>query len=171
VLDPVLRSSSGRQLLDSAGLLAMQKKLLRRVHWITPNLAELAILTGQPVATREDVPTAATTLRQLARNLGNEDLHIVVTGGHLDSPDDYLLAAEAEPAWIPGRRVETTATHGTGCAFSSSLLCRVVAGDSPLAAATNAKAYVAAALNAAYPVGKGKGPMHHLFALDAEREF
>jgi len=167
VLDPVLRSSSGRELLEPAGRRAIQENLLRRVGWITPNLAELAILNGQSVASHDDVPRAAARLQQHARNLGNQALHIVVTGGHLDRPDDYLLTAEGESAWIAGQRIETNATHGTGCAFSSSLLCRVVAGDSPLAAATAAKAYVAAALRAAHPIGGGKGPMHHLYALDA----
>jgi hydroxymethylpyrimidine/phosphomethylpyrimidine kinase len=170
VLDPVLRSSSSRRLLEAAGIRAMQEKLLRRVNWITPNLAELEILTGKPVACHEDVPQAAAKLRREARDLGNEALHIVVTGGHLDRPDDYLLTAAGESTWIPGERVATNATHGTGCAFSSALLCRLVAGDSPLDAAANAKAYVAAALRAAYPIGRGKGPMHHLYRFDTESD-
>jgi hydroxymethylpyrimidine/phosphomethylpyrimidine kinase len=69
--------------------------------------------------------------------------------------------------WIPGESVSTTSTHGTGCALSSSLLCRIVAGDSPVEAARSAKQYVAAALRAAYPVGRGKGPIHHLFGMDS----
>jgi len=166
VLDPVLRSSSGRQLLESAGVRAIQETLLYRVNWITPNLAELGILTGESVEHKENIPRAADSLRRMARNLGNEGLNIVVTGGHLDRPDDYLLTCQGESSWIPGQRVETSATHGTGCAFSSSLLCRIVARDSPLAAVTSAKAYVAAALNSAYPIGRGNGPMHHLFGFD-----
>jgi len=170
VLDPVLRSSSGRQLLESNGILAIQKRLLRRVNWITPNLAELAMLTGRPVASHEDIPLAAARLSRQAQDLGNDALHIVATGGHLDRPDDYLLTARGESAWIPGQRVETNATHGTGCAFSSALLCRVVARDPPLAAAATAKSYVAAALQAAYPIGRGKGPMHHLAVFDPHSE-
>ena len=110
------------------------------------------------------------SFESLARDVGNDRLNIVVTGGHLDPPDDYLLTAGGESLWISGERVETTATHGTGCAFSSALLCRLVAGDSPVLATTGAKDYVTAALRAAYPVGRGKGPMNHLYRLaDQER--
>ena len=165
VLDPVLRSSSGRELLDSTGLQVIRERLLARVDWITPNLGELSMLTETPVVRREEVPGAAEKLRELARERGNDRLNIVVTGGHLDSGEDYLLTGEGEALWISGERVDTNATHGTGCAFSSALLCRLVAGDAPAVAATAAKDYVTAALRAAYPVGRGKGPMNHLYKL------
>ncbi len=168
VLDPVLRSSSGRDLLDLDGIRILQERLLARVDWITPNLDELGELTNLSVAGVEDVRIAAEELRWRARELGNDRLNIVVTGGHLDPPHDYLLAADGEGKWIPGQRVETTATHGTGCALSSALLCRLVAGDSPLVSASRAKDYVTAALRAAYPIGRGKGPMNHLYRLASE---
>jgi hydroxymethylpyrimidine/phosphomethylpyrimidine kinase len=168
VLDPVLRSSSGRELLDPGGLEILREKLLKRVDWITPNLDELSVLIGTPVVRAEDVPQAAEKLRRLVRDFGNDRLNIVVTGGHLDPPDDYLLTAVGESLWISGERVETRATHGTGCAFSSALLCRLVAGDPPVLAVTGAKDYVTAALRAAYPVGQGKGPMNHLYRMNGE---
>jgi hydroxymethylpyrimidine/phosphomethylpyrimidine kinase len=168
VLDPVLRSSLGRHLLDSDGVQVLRQKLLARVDWITPNLDELGELTGSSVAGAGEVPIAAERLRQSARALGNERFNIVVTGGHLDPPDDYLLTADGEGAWIRGQSVETKATHGTGCAFSSALLCRLVAGDAPVVAASWAKEYVAAAMRAAYPIGRGRGPMNHLFRLPRE---
>ena len=168
VLDPVLRSSSGRDLVDSGGIQTIRKKLLARVDWITPNLDELAELTDASVAGAKEIPSAAEKLRRQARELGNERLNIVVTGGHLDPPDDYLITADGESCWIPGRRVETTATHGTGCAYSSALLCRLVAGESAQASATRAKGYVAGALLAAYPVGRGKGPMNHLYEFKSD---
>jgi hydroxymethylpyrimidine/phosphomethylpyrimidine kinase len=165
VLDPVLRSSSGLDLLDSGGVQVLRQKLLARVDWITPNLDELGELTGASVAGAAEIPIAAEKLRQSARELGNDRLNIVVTGGHLDPPDDYLLRADGEGSWIPGQRVETKATHGTGCAFSSALLCQLAAGESPLEAASRAKSYVTGAMLAAYPVGRGKGPMNHLYML------
>ena len=168
VLDPVLRSSSGRDLVDSDGIQTIRRKLLARVDWITPNLDELAELTGASVAGAKEIPGAAEKLRRQARELGNERLNIVVTGGHLDPPDDYVLTADGESCWIPGRHVETTATHGTGCAYSSALLCRLVAGESPHVAASRAKGYVAGALLAAYPVGRGRGPMNHLYGFKSE---
>lgn len=166
VLDPVIRSSSGRELLSSDGLSCLRSELLPHVGWITPNLDELAALTGRGSLLREDVQIAAAELRQLARNDGNPELNIVVTGGHLDRPDDFLLTSDGRSEWLPGEWVEIRSTHGTGCAFSSALLCQLIQGVDPEEkAAANAKAYVAAALKAAYPVGQGKGPMHHLFRM------
>ncbi len=168
VLDPILRSSSGRDLLDPEGIRVMREQLLTRVDWITPNLNELAELTGLPVTRTGEIPLAAAELRRLARQAGNDRLNIVVTGGHFDPPDDYLLMADGASCWIVGQRVETKATHGTGCAFSSVLLCRLVAGDLPLDAVRRAKDYVRSAMLAAYPVGAGRGPMNHLYKLEGE---
>jgi hydroxymethylpyrimidine/phosphomethylpyrimidine kinase len=168
VLDPVSRSSSGTDLLDSGGVHFLRERLLGGVDWITPNLAELAELSGLPVAGIEGVAAAARELRRQARGLGNQRLNIVITGGHMDPPDDYLLVSDGEESWIPGVRIDTTATHGTGCAYSSALLCRLVAGDPALVAASRAKAYVSAALLAAYPIGRGKGPMNHLYGLEKQ---
>ncbi|HEY0760368.1 MAG TPA: bifunctional hydroxymethylpyrimidine kinase/phosphomethylpyrimidine kinase [Acidisarcina sp.] len=166
VLDPVLRSSSGRELLEPIAVDALKRELLALIGWITPNLDELSTLTGFRVAGREDVPRAAAELKEIARKAGNESLAVLSTGGHLASPDDYLLDPDGRGSWLPGVRVETRSTHGTGCALSSALLCRLVMEDAPIEAAANAKAYVAAALQAAYPVGRGRGPMNHLFNLE-----
>lgn len=160
VLDPVLKSSSGRELLSAEGVAGLREKLLPRVGWLTPNIDELAELTGYSVPNRDEVPTVAERLAA-----GYPGLNLVVTGGHLDSPDDYLRLAGGERRWLPGRRIETAATHGTGCAFSSALLSRLVLGDSPAEAAVGAKAYVAEAMAAARPIGKGRGPLNHLYML------
>jgi hydroxymethylpyrimidine/phosphomethylpyrimidine kinase len=166
VLDPVLRSSSGRALLEPDGIRVLRERILPATGWITPNLEELAILTGLPVADREAVPEAADNLKRAAAALGNPQLNVLVTGGHLERPDDFLLSADGKEYWLQGELVSTDSTHGTGCALSSALLCRLIAGDTAAKAAENAKAYVTAALRAAYPVGQGKGPMHHLFRCD-----
>jgi hydroxymethylpyrimidine/phosphomethylpyrimidine kinase len=180
VLDPVLRSTSGVALLDNEGIAILRERLLPRVGWIAPNLDELAVLLDEPVATAAEVPAQAARLQQMAARAGNPDLNIVVTGGHLDAPNDYFLDTQAENrrvphssrpyrdewgegCWIEGKRVHTSATHGTGCAFSSALLCQLIAGFDGREAVAQAKAYVTAALLHAFPIGSGKGPMHHLF--------
>jgi hydroxymethylpyrimidine/phosphomethylpyrimidine kinase len=166
VLDPVILSTSGRSLLDPEGVRLLQQELLGCVGWITPNLSELAVLTGaasiQSVE-RDEVPAAAMRLKDAAARLGNEELNVVVTGGHLQKPDDFLLTASGEEFWFPGEYVDTNATHGTGCAFSSAVLCGLIAGNSTVDSVANAKAYIFEALRSAYPVGKGKGPINHLF--------
>jgi hydroxymethylpyrimidine/phosphomethylpyrimidine kinase len=168
VLDPVLRSSSGAPLLDPDGIRVIREELLERVGWITPNIDELAILAGGDQADagclgREQVAAAASRLKEFALQRGNDQLNVVVTGGHLSPPDDFLFLASGEQSWLPGEKIDTNATHGTGCAFSTALLCALVSGTDPRRAPAAAKAYVTEALRSAYPIGKGKGPMNHLY--------
>ncbi len=167
VLDPVLRSTSGAPLIDQAGVGLIRDELLQRVGWITPNLDELAILAGEPgPVSRDQVPLAAARLQEISRRLGNDELNIVVTGGHLGRPDDFLLTAAGEQSWLPGEKIATNSTHGTGCAFSTALLCALISGAIPGKAVAAAKAYVTEALRSTYPVGQGKGPLNHLFRFD-----
>jgi len=165
VLDPVLRSTSGTALIDQDGVRVIREELLPRVGWITPNVDELAMLAGGN-PDREEVPAAAARLQAIAARLGNDALNVVVTGGHLSRPDDFLLTASGAGNWLAGEKIITNATHGTGCAFSSALLCELISGRSPEEAVAAAKAYVTEALRSAYPIGKGKGPMNHLFPFD-----
>lgn len=160
VLDPVLESSSGRALLSWDGINLLKTRLLPLVGWVTPNLDELQSLTDTQVEAREDIPAVAADLA--ARIPG---LNIVVTGGHLDPPDDFLRTSDGATRWFPGQRIETRSTHGTGCAFSSALLARLVAGDSAPQAVAAAKSYVAEAMQAAVPIGSGRGPLNHLYKL------
>lgn len=153
VLDPVLKSSSGREFLSARGAARLRESLIPKVGWLTPNTEELAMLTGLPVRDQQEVEAAADVLAA-----GCPDLNLVVTGGHLDSPDDFVRLAGGERRWLAGRRIETTSTHGTGCVFSSALLCRLLLGDGPMEAAAAAKSYVAEAMAAARPIGKGWGP-------------
>lgn len=154
VLDPVLRSSSGADLLEPNGVRALRDELLPVVGWATPNLDELGVLVGTDVSGKQAVSSSAKKLASLAPGL-----NVVVTGGHTEPPDDFLLTAAGEETWFPGQRVNTTSTHGTGCVFSSALLCRLLAGDGPVEAVRGAKAFVTRALETAIPVGKGKGPV------------
>jgi hydroxymethylpyrimidine/phosphomethylpyrimidine kinase len=166
VLDPVLRSTSGTPLLDANGIRVLRDQLLHCIGWITPNIQELAILIGENSGGRDQVPAAAVRLKEIAARLGNDELNVVVTGGDLSRPDDFLLTASGEQHWFPGEKITTNSTHGTGCAFSSALLCALISGSSGKEAVDAAKSYVTEALRFAYPVGKGKGPMNHLYQFD-----
>ena len=160
VLDPVIKSSSGKDLLDLSGRRAMLRDLLPLVDWITPNRAELASLLDQNPSRIDDIAGAARDLQKQGTQL-----HVVVTGGDLDPPLDTLLQPSHSPKFVSRRHVQTTSTHGTGCAFSSALLCRLILGDQPLEAVQKAKAYVARAMETAKPIGSGHGPLHHLWPL------
>jgi len=166
VLDPVLRSTGGRELLDAAGVTLLRERLLPLVDWITPNLAELAVLAGEPIVRRDDLPRACHVLQaQVAEKSGGRRPGILATGGHLEPPDDFLLLPGGEGVWLHGERVVTRSTHGTGCALSSAFLSRLVLGDHPSEAARAAKAYVAMALRSAVERGRGCGSMNHLWPI------
>ncbi|HEX4066658.1 MAG TPA: hydroxymethylpyrimidine/phosphomethylpyrimidine kinase [Acidobacteriaceae bacterium] len=156
VLDPVIRSSSGAELLEAEGVRRLVRELLPVVGWVTPNIAELGALLGEPEPEREAIAGLARRLQGLGTSppcqnqaewgtQGGGGLNVVVTGGHLERPDDFLLTADGTETWFPGKRVEARGihgSHGTGCVFSSALLCRLLLGDEPAAAATAAKAWV-----------------------------
>ena len=160
VLDPVLRSSSGRELLDAGGVRLIRERLLPMVDWVTPNLDELGILTGQSVAGRDDIAAAAHALQSYGANL-----NVLATGGHLNPPDDLVVTAGGELHWLAGEQIVTRSTHGTGCALSSALLSRIVLGDDAVSASVAAKKYVAEAIRSATPLGQGHGPINHLWPL------
>lgn len=161
VLDPVLVSSSGAPLLEPMGVQCLQEELLHRVSWVTPNWAELAILAGQKV---QSLSEAEDALQVLGGRYPH--LHVVATGGDQESrPVDLLRTAGGEIHRFSGERVHTTSTHGTGCAFSSALLSRLMLGESPVAAVAEAKTFVEGALRHAPGVGHGRGPMDLLWPL------
>jgi hydroxymethylpyrimidine/phosphomethylpyrimidine kinase len=161
VLDPVLRSSSGTDLLDSAGIEVLKAELLSLADVVTPNLDEASILTNRAVANVKDMKAAAVHLQRLgARN-------IVIKGGHMSDPTDLLAERTPEHSLLfreyPGERIDIPNTHGTGCAFSTALACNLGVGMTMTDAVLSAKQYVAQALRESYTVGKGPGPVNHLF--------
>jgi hydroxymethylpyrimidine/phosphomethylpyrimidine kinase len=166
VLDPVLRSSSGAVLLDEPGQEALIKRLLPLADVITPNVDEAATLAGaEPVATDAPWEEALPRLRAMAvnlRELGSRA--VVVTGGHLQPANDYLLygsASSAKEEVFPGLHLESRSTHGTGCAFATAMACQLARGTSLPQAVRAAKEYVRKAIAASYPLGRGRGPINH----------
>jgi hydroxymethylpyrimidine/phosphomethylpyrimidine kinase len=168
VLDPVLKSSSGADLLDSAGVHLLIEKLIPLVEVITPNRAEAAALTGLPVANLEEMGPAAARLHALGAP------NVVITGGDMEKATDYLSFATPQG---PGHEVEvfkaerlrSNSTHGTGCAFATSLACHLAQGRGMAEAVLLSKAYVAAAIANAQPLGRGVGPLNHLFRMNRQR--
>ncbi len=159
VLDPVLQSSSGAPLLSQAGRLRMQDELIPLVSVITPNATELSILAGMPCVSDEDIRSAAGALASRYPTLT-----ILCTGGDRPKPDDLLLHNRVWTV-LEGKHIATRATHGTGCALSSALLCGLLQGIDMPAAAQAAKEYVVQAMLRATPHGSGRGPMHLLWPV------
>ena len=166
VLDPILKSSSGADLLDSSGTKLMIEKLIPASEVITPNLDEASLLTRQPVTSLEEMKQAAVQLHALGA------ANVVVTGGHLDKAVDLLSFSTSkgtEQELFKADRQRSASTHGTGCAFATALACHLAHGRGLPEAVLLSKAYVSAAIANAQPLGKGTGPLHHLYRMHLER--
>lgn len=163
VLDPVLKSSSGSELLDPGGAKVLRERLLSLATVITPNVDEAASLTGGLVRNPEEMKEAAAKLHTMgARNL-------VITGGHLEKAIDLLSFTNVrgliEQEFFKAERQRSKSTHGTGCAFSSAMACHLALGRGLPEAVLLAKAYVGAAITNAHALGRGTGPLHHLYRM------
>jgi hydroxymethylpyrimidine/phosphomethylpyrimidine kinase len=166
VLDPIIKSSSGHDLIDAAGLRLLVERLLPRAGVITPNVDEAAALTGLAVTNLEQMRVAATRLHEMGANA------VVITGGHLEKAIDFLSFTThqgTEQEVFKSNRLESKSTHGTGCAFSTAMACHLARGRGLPEAVLLSKAYVAAAIANAHPLGRGTGPVHHLYRMHQQR--
>ena len=166
VLDPIIKSSSGHDLIDAAGLRLLIERLLPLAAVITPNVDEAAALTGLLVTNLEQMRAAATRLHQMGA------ASVVITGGHLEKAIDLLSFASprgAQQEVFKSDRLRSNSTHGTGCAFSTAMACHLARGRGLPEAVLLAKAYVAAAIANAHPLGSGTGPVHHLYRMHQRR--
>ena len=156
VHDPVMKSSSGAELLDAGGIRYIVAELLKRASVITPNVAEAEVLTGMTIKDAADMEAAARNIVELGARA------VIVKGGHMDRAIDTLFDGN-EMIQLGGEKVKTDNTHGTGCTFASALTAQLAAGRGLLEAATLAKAYVMKAIEKGYPIGKGRTPLDHFY--------
>lgn len=163
VLDPVMVAKSGDHLLERAAVDELRDSLIPLATMLTPNLPEAAVLLGMsPVDTIKEMRRVAEKLRRLLSDSGER--WVFLKGGHLPGNDTIDVLHDGDRLIeLPGRRIETRNTHGTGCTLSAALaalLPRI--GDVP-EAATQAKAYLVKAIarSAELDVGKGHGPVQH----------
>jgi hydroxymethylpyrimidine/phosphomethylpyrimidine kinase len=158
VLDPVLRSSSGTDLLDERGIEVLRTRLIQLADVVTPNMEEAAALSGVKVESLFGMKKAAAKLHEMGARA------VVITGGHLREPVD-LLSVGRKQIEFAGKRIKSNATHGTGCAFATALACNLARGIDLKDSVRAAGQYVRRAIARAYPVGRGKGPINHLYGM------
>jgi hydroxymethylpyrimidine/phosphomethylpyrimidine kinase len=166
VLDPILKSTSGADLLDAAGTRLLIERMIPLAEVIAPNLDEASVLTGMAVTNLDQMRAAATCLHSLGA------ANVVVTGGHLEKAIDLLSFTTprgAQQEVFKADLQRSNSTHGTGCAFSTALACHLALGRGLPEAVLLAKVYVSAAISNAYPLGHGVGPLHHLYRVGQQR--
>jgi hydroxymethylpyrimidine/phosphomethylpyrimidine kinase len=166
VLDPILRSSSGAELLDPAGTRLVIERLIPLSDVITPNVDEASALTGLKVTDLEQMRRACARLHQMGASSA------VITGGHLEKAIDLLsfqTKRGIEQEVFKAERQRSKSTHGTGCAFATAMACHLALERGVAEATLLAKTYVSAAIMNAQSLGKGTGPVHHLYRMHQQR--
>lgn len=166
VLDPILKSSSGANLLDPAGIRVLIDSLIPLADVVTPNIDEAASITGLNITELEGMKAAAARLHEMGAPA------VVVTGGHLDKAIDVLSFTTkhgVELEIFKAERQRSNSTHGTGCAFATAMACHLALDRGIAEATLLAKTYVTAAISNGQPLGKGTGPVHHLYRMNQQR--
>ena len=159
IIDPVMVSTSGRELLSYRARKLMEEELLPMGTLITPNLPEAQTLTGLSVQTEADMEEAA---ERLALRTGNA---VLIKGGHREGEAADILFCGGKVSRFVSPRIENPNTHGTGCTLSSSIACHMAEGNDMEESIRKAKEYLNGALEAMLDLGKGNGPLNHMYAI------
>ncbi len=155
VLDPVMVSSSGAQLLEDGAVQLLVEKLMPMARLVTPNIPECERLLGMKIIGREDMEKAAETL---SRRIGTA---VLLKGGHSSGDCSDLLFENGRGKWFDEKRIDNPNTHGTGCTLSSAVACGLAVGKDLSESVLSAKKYLTAAVSAGLDLGKGSGPLLH----------
>jgi hydroxymethylpyrimidine/phosphomethylpyrimidine kinase len=159
VVDPVVRSTAGQDLMDEGALDALKRELLPLARVVTPNLAEAEALTGLRVRDERGMLEAARAMREMGARA------VLVKGGHLAGGAALdLLDDEGRVRTFSARRVETGATHGTGCALSAAIAACLARGMTLEESVVAAKRFVTDAILRAPRLGRGQSPINHAVA-------
>ncbi len=165
VVDPVMVSRTGAQLIDDRAIASLQNCLLPQALIVTPNIYEAQILSGIEIKTLE-------AMKQAAAIIQNQYgvAVVLVKGGGISGKNKGV------DIWFDGNNyqtlttsvVETKNTHGTGCTLSSAIAANLVCGKDLWLAVQEAKTYVTNALKHSLEIGAGNGPVGHFFPLLTE---
>ena len=161
VVDPVMVSRSGDQLIDDGAIAFLQDVLIPMAAVVTPNRFEAEILSGLEIASVDDMRSAAEKIHSLGAKA------VLVKGGGMKGD------LRGIDVWFDGTRldvlktenVDTLNTHGTGCTLSAAISANLALGKDLFTAVTLAKNYVTTALKYALDIGEGQGPVGHFFPL------
>lgn len=157
VLDPVMISTSGQRLLDESAFNALTKKLIPLASLITPNVLEAEALSGEKITDEASIKRIGKTLYE------RYGVAVLIKGGHIDGKEaiDYLYDGSFYHYAL--KRVDNPNNHGTGCTLSTAIACALAKGESLERSVKKAKDYLYGALLAGLDLGKGVGPLNHMY--------
>jgi hydroxymethylpyrimidine kinase/phosphomethylpyrimidine kinase len=159
VVDPVMVAKGGARLLRDDAIDTLRKRLLPLAAVITPNIPEAEVLLDRPIKTLGDRRRAARDLVDLGPRA------VVVKGGHADDDATDVYWDGQQMIDLPGKRVKTLNTHGSGCTFSAAIAAGLARGLDPLPAVREAKEFIGGAIQFGLELGRGHGPVNPMFQL------
>ena len=159
VVDPVMVATSGSRLISQEAVDALKELLLPLATVLTPNIPETEVLSGMTVRSSAEMEAAA---RAISEKYG---CAVLCKGGHQVNDADDLLWRNGGGKWFRGRRIANPNTHGTGCTLSSAIASNLAKGFDLDTSVERAKSYISGALGAMLDLGRGSGPMDHMFDL------
>jgi hydroxymethylpyrimidine kinase/phosphomethylpyrimidine kinase len=168
VVDPVIRSTSGFDLIDKAAMEFLLERLLPLARVITPNMAEAERLTGLEVKDLEGMKRAAARIHEMCcEQPAQREARraVLVKGGHLEEAAVDVLFDGREFRTFRAPKIATRNTHGTGCTLSSAIAALLARGFEVPEAVARAKEYLTEALRTAPGIGHGAGPLNHFVNL------
>lgn len=157
VVDPVMISTSGSKLLSDDAIADLKEKLLPLADVVTPNIPEAQVLSGIDIFNAEDMIKAA---KIISKTYG---IKVLCKGGHSINDANDLLYIDGEYTWFEGIRIDNPNTHGTGCTLSSAIASNLAKGYLLEDSVRMAKEYISGALSAMLDLGKGSGPLNHMY--------
>lgn len=159
VVDPVMVATSGARLISEDAVTALKENLFPLAAVLTPNIPEAEVLSGQSV-------TGVAGMEAAARSIGEAyGCAVLCKGGHRVNDADDLLWCDGTLTWFRGRRIDNPNTHGTGCTLSSAIAANLAKGFTLEDAVERSKAYISGALETMLDLGKGSGPLDHMYDI------
>ena len=159
VLDPVMVSTSGCRLISEDAQNILIAELMPLAYLITPNIPEAEVICGMPIKNLKDMRRCA---KMIFEKIG---VSVLIKGGHMEGDAVDVLCCSGRLIEFVSERVDNPNTHGTGCTLSSAIACNLAA-ECPLdKSVANAKEYLTGALNAKLDLGRGSGPLNHMYKL------
>jgi hydroxymethylpyrimidine/phosphomethylpyrimidine kinase len=167
VVDPVVRSTSGFDLIDTSALKSLIEQLFPLSSIITPNIPEAERISGIAIETEDDIMAAASVMRSMGAK------NVLIKGGHLEIAErgvrnadsqkriarDFLFTDDGTHVFEAGY-IETTATHGTGCTLAAAIAANLALGKTLIESVETAKAFVNEAIRTAPNIGHGNSPIN-----------
>ena len=150
VVDTVMISTSGNRLIN---------ELLPLADIITPNIPEAEFLSGMKIVSDDSRVYAAEKIASMTKGA------VLIKGGHSDKNSDDMLYMDGKPYFFKSEKIDNPNTHGTGCTLSSAIACNLAESHDIKKAVENAKNYITGAIEYGLDIGKGSGPLNHLYKL------